>query len=100
MISSLTNHYNPDNFQNPLEFKPERWMGEGVLKNPKPFTWLTFSAGARSCIGKQLALTELKIITIQFLRKYNMTMETQDLVMKLHNFSYQPQKLTTKFVEK
>lgn len=27
-------------------------------------------------------------------------METQDLVMKLHNFSYQPQKLTTKFVEK
>jgi|694.fasta_scaffold74571_2 cytochrome P450 len=28
MTSSMTNHYNPDNFENPTEFKPERWMGE------------------------------------------------------------------------
>lgn len=57
MTSSLTNHYNPNNFENPYDFKPERWMGDGVLKSPKPYTWLTFSAGARSCIGKQLALS-------------------------------------------
>jgi cytochrome P450 len=41
---------------------------------PKPFTWLTFSAGARSCLGKQLALTEIKIIIIQILRKYTVSM--------------------------
>lgn len=29
-----------------------------------------------------------------------MTMETQDLIMKLENFTYQPQKLKTKFVKK
>ena len=34
------------------------------------------------------------------LRKYNMSMETTDLVMKVHNFSYQPQKFMTKFVKK
>ncbi len=55
---------------------------------PKPFTWLIFSAGARSRLGKQLALTELKI-----LRKYNISTQTTDLTMKMHNFSYQPQKI-------
>jgi cytochrome P450 len=67
---------------------------------PKPYTWLTFSAGARSCIGKQLALTEIKIILIQMLRKFKMSMETTDLIMKMHNFSYQPQVLKTKFIKK
>lgn len=95
MTSSLTNHYNLQNFEDPYVFKPERWMGDNCLKSPQPFTWLTFSAGARSCIGKQLALMELKIILVQMLRKYNLKMETQDLVMKLRNFSYQPQKLIT-----
>ncbi len=67
---------------------------------PQPYTWLTFSAGARSCIGKQLALTEIKIIVIQMLRKFKMSMETTDLIMKMNNFSYQPQALKTKFVKK
>lgn len=84
MISSLSNHYNAAHFENPTEFRPERWLGEdGKLKNPKPFSWLTFSAGPRSCIGKQLALSELKIIAIQLLRKYDMSMETTDLTMKM-----------------
>jgi cytochrome P450 len=61
---------------------------------------LTFSAGGRSCLGKQLALSELKIIVIQIFRKYEMTMSTNDLIMKMHNFSYQPQNFTTKFVKK
>jgi cytochrome P450 len=75
MISSLTNHYNDENFENASEFRPERWLNEeGVLKTVKPFTWLTFSAGQRSCLGKQLALLELKIIVIQILRRYEIKM--------------------------
>lgn len=97
MTSSISNHYNAENFENPTEFRPERWLGQGKnLKMPKPFTWLTFSAGARSCLGKQLALTELKAIVIQTVRKYRLEMQTTDLTMKMHNFSYQPQKLLTK----
>ena len=70
------------------------------MKTPKPFTWLTFSAGPRSCLGKQLALTEIKVIVIQFLRKYKLKLETTDFIMKMENFSYQPQKFMTKFTAK
>ena len=94
--SSMTNHYNEANFPQPFEFKPERWLKEdGSFNTPKPYTWLTFSAGPRSCIGKQLAFMEMKLIVIHLLRQYELSMETQELTMKLENFSYQPQKLMT-----
>lgn len=99
MTSSLSNHYNPDHFPEPLQFRPERWLGQdGQLQTPKPFTWLTFSAGARSCIGKQLALLEIKVMVIQLFRKYNLSMGTQELVMRMRNLSYEPQKLMTRLV--
>jgi cytochrome P450 len=37
----------PDNYKDPLEFRPERF--ENTMRNP--FTWLPFSAGPRNCIG-------------------------------------------------
>ena len=56
-LSSLSCHYNEKNFENPFEFIPERWeKGEGNnIMVPKPYSWLPFSAGARSCIGQHLA---------------------------------------------
>ena len=47
---------------------------DGSFNAPKPFSWLTFSAGPRSCIGKQLAMLEMKLIAIHLLRKYEMEM--------------------------
>lgn len=58
---------------------------------------LTFSAGPRSCIGKQLAQLEMKTMTVAIFRKYNLTMETTDLSMRLDNITYQPQKMKVKF---
>ena len=33
---------------------------------------MVFSAGPRTCIGKNLALTELKIMTVKFMQRYNL----------------------------
>ena len=70
---------------------------EGKTWTPKPYTALTFSAGPRSCIGKQLAQLEMKLMTVIIFMNYDLTMETTDLVMKLENFSYQPQTMNVKF---
>lgn len=99
--SSLTNHYDAHYFPQPSEFKPERWLKEdGSFNAPKPYTWLTFSAGPRSCIGKQVAFIEMKLIVIILFQRFDMKMETEDLKMMLNNFSYMPQKMMVKFTER
>ena len=46
-ISPLTTHMNSDVFENPYEFRPQRW-----IDNPKLARgFVGFSRGTRSCIG-------------------------------------------------
>jgi len=49
-------------------FKPDRWLGE--KKNTNAFMFPTFSAGPRLCLGKSLALLEIKILLSLLLPRY------------------------------
>lgn len=40
----------PDLFDNPMEFRPERFDTPAHV-GKSPFAWLAFSAGPRNCIG-------------------------------------------------
>lgn len=42
--------HNPDHFPEPEEFRPERFFGE-EKKNIKPFTYMPFGEGPRTCMG-------------------------------------------------
>lgn len=55
MHMSMPNHYSEKYYKNPTEFRPERWL-TGELDNLHPYAHYGFHAGARSCIGKNLAL--------------------------------------------
>lgn len=46
-ISPLTLHMNPDVFENPYEFRPQRWIDNPKLSR----AFMGFSRGTRSCIG-------------------------------------------------
>ncbi|WMV44476.1 hypothetical protein MTR67_037861 [Solanum verrucosum] len=57
---------------NCLEFKPERWINkDGVFFQENPFKYLVFQAGVRVCLGKEMALVELKSMTLSFLRRFH-----------------------------
>lgn len=43
-------HYDPDNFPEPFQFCPERFLPENK-RNIKPYTYLPFGEGPRICIG-------------------------------------------------
>ncbi|OAY85515.1 Alkane hydroxylase MAH1 [Ananas comosus] len=44
------------------EYKPERWISaSGKLRHEPPYKFLAFNAGPRMCLGKDLALTQLKV---------------------------------------
>lgn len=44
------------------EFKPERWLKDGVFVPESSFKFATFQAGPRICLGKELALIQMKLI--------------------------------------
>lgn len=51
-------HLRPDIYPDPLEFKPERWIGE----KPGTYTWIPFGGGVRRCIGASFAMAEFEIV--------------------------------------
>jgi cytochrome P450 len=66
--------HNPDIFENPLEFFPERWEKEEA-KHRQQLIDLIFSGGPRACIGKNLALIEIKVMIIKFFKRYSNLVE-------------------------
>ncbi|XP_021838509.2 alkane hydroxylase MAH1 [Spinacia oleracea] len=53
------------------EFKPERWISEqGKIRHEPSYKFLAFNAGPRTCIGKDMAFTQMKIIVITIIQNY------------------------------
>jgi cytochrome P450 len=67
MLNSHTIQYDPANFSNPDEFKPERWIEEEIPRTH----FRTFGRGSRACLGLNLAQNELKIILLMTTRDYD-----------------------------
>lgn len=54
-----------------LEFKPERWLRDGVFVPGCPFKYPVFQAGVRVCLGKELALVEMKCVIAALVRQFD-----------------------------
>ncbi|PWA92226.1 cytochrome P450 [Artemisia annua] len=47
-----------------LEFKPERWLDHhGCFHSESPFKFTTFQAGPRTCLGREFAYRQMKILS-------------------------------------
>ncbi|XP_022132569.1 alkane hydroxylase MAH1-like [Momordica charantia] len=58
------------------EFKPERWISEkGSIKHVPSYKFLAFNAGPRTCLGKQVAFTEMKMAAAAIIHNYNIIQE-------------------------
>lgn len=54
-----------------LEFKPERWLEDGVFVPENPFKYPVFQGGVRVCLGKELALVEMKSVVAALVRRFD-----------------------------
>lgn len=54
-----------------LKFKPERWLKGGVFSPQSLYKFPVFQAGPRVCLGRELAIVEMKTVALALLRKYN-----------------------------
>nr|AHF22080.1 CYP704A87 [Artemisia annua] len=44
------------------DFRPERWLNDGVFRPESPFKFTAFQAGPRICLGKEFAYRQMKIL--------------------------------------
>ncbi|KAI5562802.1 hypothetical protein POPTR_015G086900v4 [Populus trichocarpa] len=56
-----------------LEFKPERWISNnGEIIHISPYKFIAFNAGPRTCIGKDLAMVEMKAVGAAVIWNYSL----------------------------
>lgn len=60
----------PDIYPNPDAFQPDRWIDF----KPSAFEYPTFNAGPRTCLGKEMALLEIKMLMSALLQRYELTL--------------------------
>lgn len=58
-------------FPDPYEFNPQRFLDNAELKNYVGY--MPFSLGSRLCPGRNLAFTEMKLITANLLQNFDWT---------------------------
>ncbi|XP_054796985.1 cytochrome P450 CYP94D108-like, partial [Prosopis cineraria] len=60
------------------EYKPERWIENGIYKGENPFRYPVFHAGPRLCLGKQLAYIQMKCVAASVLALYDIEARHKD----------------------
>jgi cytochrome P450 len=59
-------HRRGDRYPQPLEFRPERFLGEDA---PDTYTWIPFGGGVRRCLGASFALMEMRTVVRRVLER-------------------------------
>ncbi|KAF7169722.1 hypothetical protein CNMCM6106_004532 [Aspergillus hiratsukae] len=69
-VSTRTVHRDPTIFgENPEDFVPERWLRPDSVKMQRGY--LAFTQGGRACIGRNIALFEMKLIVATLFWRYD-----------------------------
>ncbi|PKI63579.1 hypothetical protein CRG98_016023 [Punica granatum] len=53
-----------------LEYKPERWLEDGLFRQESPFRYPIFHAGPRMCLGKDMAYIQMKSIAALMIERF------------------------------
>jgi cytochrome P450 len=68
-ISAYVAHRDPQVFEEPESYIPDRWLGEKG-KELQPY-FISFSAGARGCIGRNISYLEQTVLLASVVHRYD-----------------------------
>nr|ARG41826.1 cytochrome P450 CYP4G101 [Bactrocera dorsalis] len=92
VLANYAVHRRPDCYENPEKFDPDNFLPEKVSKRHY-YSYVPFSAGPRSCVGRKYAMLMLKVLLSTLVRQFEIHSnvdETQfvlqgDIILKLAN---------------
>ncbi|XP_059053172.1 cytochrome P450 6B2-like [Achroia grisella] len=96
-------HHNPEYFENPEEYKPDRFLGD-AKRDIRQYAYLPFGEGPRICIGMRFSRMQIIPGIITVLKKYSVRL-TEDTPLKLefgaNTLVTQPiQEIKLRFIER
>jgi cytochrome P450 len=71
ILSPYITQRNPRYFEDPEEFRPDRWR----TINPPKFAWFPFGGGAKMCIGDSFAMLEGVLVLATLARRWSLRSE-------------------------
>ncbi|WP_165822155.1 cytochrome P450 [Hymenobacter edaphi] len=81
-------HHHSALWDEPEVFRPARFGPEAP--SPPPYAYLPFGGGPRLCIGQQFALTEMQLVLLQVLRRFEVEWVAQPPVLMRPLISLRP----------
>lgn len=92
VLATYAVHRRPDCYENPDKFDPDNFLPERVSKRHY-YSYVPFSAGPRSCVGRKYAMLMLKVLLSTLVRKFEIHSNVDeaqfqlqgDIILKLAN---------------
>ncbi|XP_056642364.1 cytochrome P450 4g1-like [Diorhabda sublineata] len=69
IISQFYIHRNEQHWKNPTKFDPDNFLPENC-QGRNYYSYIPFSAGPRSCVGRKYAMLKLKVLLADVIRKF------------------------------
>jgi len=91
------------NFERAKEFDPERWLvkREAASSAHDTTAFLPFGSGPRFCPGRNLALTEIKMVIAMLCRNFDLSLANPDIpVEEKLAFAMMPKNLNVRFTRR
>ncbi|KAL3266632.1 hypothetical protein HHI36_010795 [Cryptolaemus montrouzieri] len=82
IIGQFITHRLEEYYPNPLKFDPDNFLPERCQQRHY-YSFIPFSAGPRSCVGRKYAMLKLKILLANIIRKFKIISEVPEKDFKL-----------------
>lgn len=89
VMSQWILHRDPRFFEQPEQFKPDRWTAEAAQRLPR-FAYFPFGGGARLCIGASFAMMEANLLLAAIAQRFQLRLVPGHPVAALPSITLRP----------